>query len=462
MKEYPIEPEINNNDDMYNDIFQRKHSKTVTKKNNVEFLKFRSSKVNRKDNTKIPQIKQDQFRKNSSFHDKKNIFEIRTALYKKKRLSLIGDHSDKKKKNYNNLLHANNDILKGESLSLFSLKKLSESNFDEAFDEDLFSEKTESFNKNNESLIQKNIDLNNSNKHQINKIKTRKIKSDYLLTISILYYSIFLLLAKIITSIKLPEIPPTSIILFLIYFHEIIFSVVFMSIDHIDVTNNFDTKDLYHYLIHIFLEYIKLFLIIKGLRHLRLLSFILIIYLNPLLTSLIILKQKMEEIKRMDRIFIILAIFVIFYQFLFFDKLGAIYSTFLLIMISFTNTRDYKTAINFHVYFLIFGTAIIGVAISSLIMGIQEGNLNISNSQYLCILVLCFAHFFHLYFTVKYIKRKSENVRRKIINAILPIVLVFSYFIFGDKYNYSMYFTVCLSLSAHIYGKIKLEAMDND
>ena len=113
-------------------------------------------------------------------------------------------------------------------------------------------------------------------------------------------------------------------------------------------------------------------------------------------------------------------------------------------------------------YFFIFGISIIGVSISSLVIGILEGDLNISNTQYMCVLILCFAHFFYFYFTDKYLKRKSEDVRRKIIHGILPIAWIYSYLIFKDRYSLSMYFIAFLSISAHIYGKIKLETMDND
>ena len=450
MKECLVEPEITNNEI----IFQRRHSRTVTKKHDIPFPHFPSSKNNRNELAKISQTK---FNKNFSFHEK-NVVDLKKPLSKKKLLNLMENYNDIKKLNSNNMFNANKDIFKRENL----LKKIDESTFEKNFNEDLFSEITDSDNINEESFIKKNISLNNNNGYQINKVKTRKIKSDFYLTISILYYSIFLLMVKILNSTKLPEIPSTSVILFLIYFHQLIFSMIFMSIDHIDVLTNFDTKDLYHYLIHIFLENIKLFLIIKGLKNLNILSFILIIYLNPLLTSLIILKQKMEETKKMDKIFVIIGIFVISYQFLFSNKLGTIYTTLLLIMISFTSTRDYKTTINFHVYFLIFGISIIGVSISSLVMGILEGNLNISIAQYMCVFILCFAHFFYFYFIVKYLKRKSDDVRRKIIHGILPIAWMYSYFIFKDRYSLSMYFIAFLSISSHIYGKIKLETMDND
>ena len=316
MKECLINSENNNNDDTIQNTFQRRHSRTLTKKNRIDFLKFRGGKNEKNEIGKVPQIKQVKFNKNPSFNEIKNNNEVRTVLTKKKRFSVVENFSDKKKFNPNIIYHATNDILKRENLSLYSLKKIGENSPEKSLDEDLFSEKTNSYNTKEDSLIKKNNILNN-NGRQVNKEKIRIVKYDYLLLISILYYSIFLLMAKILNSIKLPEIPSVSIILFLIYFHELILSTIFMSIDHIDVLANFDTKDLYHYLIHIFIEYIKVFLIIRGLRHLSLLSFIVIIYLNPLLTSLIILKQKMEEITKMDKIFAVFGIFVILYHFLF-------------------------------------------------------------------------------------------------------------------------------------------------
>ena len=111
---------------------------------------------------------------------------------------------------------------------------------------------------------------------------------------------------------------------------------------------------------------------------------------------------------------------------------------------------------------MIFGSGIIGVSVSPLLMCVNESNICISIIQYLLIFILCFAHFFYLYFTQKYTKVKAENDGKLMFTFLLPIILMYSFFIFHDKYCFSTYFMLLLSLCSHVYGRVKIETLENE
>lgn len=300
------------------------------------------------------------------------------------------------------------------------------------------------------------------NKNQIFKSNERKQKSNYVLTMSVIYYSIFLLSAKIISIAKLPEIPSTSSILFVFYFNELILSLIFIKIDQIDIIKNISIKDLNYFIIEILLEYIKSFFTISSLKRIPLLPFIVILYLNPILTSHTIIKQRMGTNTKIDKIFYLITALIIIYEFLTFNKLGTIYSTMVLLVVSFGSTRKFKNSAYFHAYYVIFGSGIIGVSFSPLIMSIDGYMFYISSYQFLSIFILCIGHFFYLYFLQKYARSKDNSDKRILFNTILPITLLYSIFIFNDRFNFSFYFIVILSFCSHVYGRMKLDTMENE
>ena len=412
-----------------------------------------------------------------SINPRKFTIDSATPTIKKARLSLAGNKfknilsflQSKKKHDSNNNLYTEGKKNENNFLNIYPIlskkpSKFGDSKETSSIDEDFLSQKSiySKSSKIDESFTRKNTVLIKKNEKLLNKPKIKFIKKTFLLNMSISYYSIFLLCVKLIDKIKLPETPPASAILFIIYFNELLFSFIFMRLDQIDITKNFNTDDLYHFIIEICLEFIKTLLTVKSLQKLPLLSFILILYLNPLITSLIYLKQKMEYTTKVDKVFYIIGSCVIFYEIVAFDRLGVICSTLLLVILSFETARKYKTSTNFHVYYLIFGSSVVGVSVSPLLMCANEGNYYISVIQYLLIFVLCFAHFFCSYFTQKYVKIKMENDGKLMFNIILPIIWMYSYFIFHDRYNYSTYFILFLSLCSHVYGRIKIETLEND
>ena len=387
----------------------------------------------------------------------KKFSNIASFLQAKKKINSINNIFTEGKKNENSSF--------SNFYPLFSRKTSKYDNsIEPSLDEDLLSEKS-IYSKNSineESFSRKNTLAIKKNEKVVNKSKIKNIKRGFLLIMSILYYSIFLLSVKLINTVKIPEIPSTSTILFIIYFNELIFSFVFIRIDQIDIIKNFNTDDLNHFIIEILSEFLKTLLTVKSLEGLPLISFILIPYLYPLVTSFICLKQKMEYTTKIDRIFYLIGFFVIFYELLSFDKLNIIYTILLLFIFSFDSTRRYQTSKNFHVYFLIFGSGIIGVSVSPLLMCVNESNICISIIQYLLIFILCFAHFFYLYFTQKYTKVKAENDGKLMFTFLLPIILMYSFFIFHDKYCFSTYFMLLLSLCSHVYGRVKIETLENE
>ena len=459
----PLTTQIRSSHPLFkNDLKDLNQTKKSSKK--IELSLFSTPKINRYKNIEEP------------LNIRKFTIDSTTATptLKRKRVSLIGNKfknivsflQAKKKINSNNNKYTEGKKNENNFLNVHPLfnKKISkfESSAEFSIDEDFLSEKSIYSKNSDEPLTRKNTLIIKKNEKVFNKTKIKNIKRYFLLNVSISYFSIFLLCIKLINTVKLPEIPSTSTILFIIYFNELVFSLVFMQLDQIDVTKNFNTDDLYHFVIEIILEFFKTLLVVISLQRLPILPFILILHLNPIIISFIILKQKMEYTTKIDRIFYIIIFCVIFYEIILFDELGVLYSTLLLIIISFDASRKYKTAINFHEYFLIFGSGIIGVSVSPLIMSVNSDDFSISTIQYLVIFILSFAHFFFLYFTQKYIKIKSENDGKLMINFILPIIWMYSCFIFHDKYSFSTYFILLLSLCSHVYGRIKIETLENE
>ncbi len=272
----------------------------------------------------------------------------------------------------------------------------------------------------------------------------------------------YLLCCRIVSSIDFPMTPSTSLILFILFFYELLLSMFFLKIDHIDISKSFSQEKISEFIFSILLEFVSVFLILKSLRNLSLLSFVSISYISPILSSHLSLRQKMQIPTKIDRIFYFIAFLIVLIEFTYEDKISTIYSCAFVIIYSFSSAYKMKAARSFHPYVILLGCSFLGVAVSPLLMSFFTLQLNLSLIQYLFIFLLGFSHFFFLYFRHKRRKIKSFNERRSLFNYLLPLSLVYSILILKDKLYFSTYIIAILSILVYLRGNMKLEGLENE
>ena len=239
------------------------------------------------------------------------------------------------------------------------------------------------------------------------KIKEIKIKF-YSLT-SVFYLSLYLLCVKITFKLSMPEIPPLGVSLFIISFNNIIISLLFIKLDQIDFQSIINIKFDNIFFLTIFFNYLKILLLIKSIQHLNLLTFFIIINMTPLIISYILIREKNQSFIVSDYIYYITFIIICLSQFLFNNKISMICVFTLMIINTFTFLANINVIKNYHSYLVDFWTAVLGVAISPLIMSINEDSLNISISQYLLFIIISLTYFLNHYFESKLTKNSLEH-----------------------------------------------------
>ena len=296
-------------------------------------------------------------------------------------------------------------------------------------------------------------------KNNKNKIKTKGIKANFLFIISYIYYSLYLLFLKILLNTSIPEKPPLSTSLFIIFFNNLLLSIIFMKLDHIIVTNNFNYKEIDDYVLKIIINFLKNLLTIKSLEHINLLSLVLIINLSPVVMSFINLRQKNSPNKLIDNVFYTITIIICLYELSYQNTVSVLCSICLMILFGFSSFIEQKTSNNFHSYIIIFGSSVIGISVSQLFIGINTVSLYISLTQYLLFILICFATFLSNYFECKYNKYFNWREQKKFsIIELTVLSIIYSKFILKEKNRYNTPISIVLSLIINIYGKIRINS----
>ena len=288
--------------------------------------------------------------------------------------------------------------------------------------------------------------------------KIKEIKKKFYYLISIFYMSLFLLCLKISLQLSMPKTPALGVSLFIINFNNIIISLLFIKLDQIEFKTFLSIK-FGNILLTIFFNYLKILLLLKSLQHLNLLTFILMINMTPFVISYIIIREKNQSFTVSDSICYIIFIIICLSEFLIHNKISMI-CTFTLMMIN-TFMGKINKIRNFHSYLVYFWSSVIGVAISPLIMSINEDYLNISISQFLLFFIISLTYFLNHYFKSKLTSNVLEQGFQIYSNALIFFLyILYSNFLLRENNYLNSYLFLSLSFFIHIHSKFIIESHD--
>jgi hypothetical protein len=236
-----------------------------------------------------------------------------------------------------------------------------------------------------------------------------------------------------------------------------------MKLDQIDLLELLYFQKYGNLFLKIILNYINIVLTIKSLQYLKLFSFILIINMNPLMKSYIFIKENNKLYKLLDFINYFIFIFIIIIEFIINDKISTLCVIALMIIntiISFSKITSVK---KIHSYIIHFGSSLIGIAISPIIMSANKDNLNLSISQYLLFTMICFAYFLYSYFESKY-SHYSIGQGYQIVSSSITVGLniIYSNFLLKENNYFHSYILLGFSFLIRIYGKLRIEEISNN
>ena len=327
-------------------------------------------------------------------------------------------------------------------------------------------DKSEFFLNNNqdsdEEIPEEKIKLNISKEQKYHKRK-KDIKKKFYLSISVFYFSLYLLCLKILLKLSLPEIPSLGVSSFIINFNNLFISILFMKLDQVNFIEYLYFDKIGNYFIKIIINYIKILLTIRSLYHIKLFSFILILNMSPLLISFFSIRSNYNLYNFSDFFHYFMFIFIIICEFLVHNRTSTLCVIAIMLidtMITFTKITSVKKTI--HPYIIDFGSSLIGIAISPIIMSINADSFLISFSQYLLFTIICFAYFLNHYFELKYACYSLNQGYQIILNAVVAFLyIIYSHFLLKENNHINSYVFLCLSFIIHIYGKLRIDEVSN-
>ena len=297
-------------------------------------------------------------------------------------------------------------------------------------------------------------------KHKGFQVKAKEIKIQFYFIISILYFSLYLLCLKISIYLSIPETPALGVSSFIISFNNLLISLLFMKLDQINFYE-FIKYRLYNYCLKIVFNYIRILLTIRSLQHLNLLSFILMINMSPLIVSYIYKRESNQSFKVSDSIYYFIFIIICLTEFIVNNKLSMLSTFIIMIINSFISLAKINVIRNIHSYLIDFGSSVIGIAISPIIMAINQDILNISFSQYLLFIIICFSYFLNHYFESKF-TRNSLGHGYQIFSILVSftIYIIYSNFLLRENNNLISYLFLILSYIINIHAKLIIQSND--
>lgn len=247
-------------------------------------------------------------------------------------------------------------------------------------------------------------------------IKIQTIKTVFYSCISTLIYDLFLLTTKTLMFHQYTNKPSLSIMVFFLSFYQVLISIILMKINHIDISFNkvFNKAEVDELIIRCFIEFLQNVFTLLSLSNMRLLSAVTIFFLSPIIRAYIVLKQKMDEIKKSDKICYLLSLIVCLI-FLgqdcyvidnenFRDTIkGTLYTIVATVLIALNALTEKKTCNEFHPYVILFVTGLLGVSFAPIMMSAacNEFKVGIGEFVLLCIcgVSLFFSDYYHQKFT---------------------------------------------------------------
>ena len=319
----------------------------------------------------------------------------------------------------------------------------------------------EEYNNNDYNNAFNSISGNENYKHFSKRKKD--IKKGFYLLISIFYLSLYFLCLKISLTLSIPIIPGVGVSTFLINFNILLMSLLFMKLDQVDLLELLYFQKYGNLFLKIIFNYIHIVLTIKSLQYIKLFSFILILNMNPLIKSYIFIKENNKIYNLLDFINYLIFIFIIIIEFIINDKISTLCAITLMIINTIITFSKITSVKNIHSYIIHFGSSLIGIAISPIIMSANKDNLNLSMSQYLLFTMICFAYFLYRYFESKY-SHYSIGQGYQIASSCINIGLniIYSNFLLKENNYFHSYILLGLSFLIHIYAKLRIEEISNN
>ena len=292
-------------------------------------------------------------------------------------------------------------------------------------------------------------------KHKDFQEKVKEIKIKFYVMISLIYFSLHLLCLKISLNLSMPKAPALGVSSFIICFNNLLISVLFMKLDQISF-NQFLKFKIGNFFLKIVINYLRILLTIKSLQHLNLFSFILIINMTPLIISYISIRENNLSFKVSDSVCYVLFLFICLSELIVHNKVS-MFCTFSLMIL---NTFSYLTKINViksvHSYIVEFGSSLIGISISPLIMSVNKDFLNISFSQYILFVIICFTYFLYHYFESKFTRSSLGQGYQIWTNSLIVILyIIYCNFLLRENIHLNSYIFLGLSFIINIHAKLR-------
>jgi hypothetical protein len=187
----------------------------------------------------------------------------------------------------------------------------------------------------------------------------------------------------------------------------------------------------------------------------KLLSFIILINMKPIIISFLNIRESNKSHSYMDIFCYFLFGLICITEFFIENKISIIFTFILIIIDTFDSFAKLNTN-TLHPYLTTFGCSVIGISISPLIMVIRNDLLIISFSQYLLFLIISLAHFLNIYFLSKYIQY-SFGIKFKILSTIIIyfIFIIYSLLLLRENNTWSTYFFFMFSLFINNYAVLR-------
>ena len=299
------------------------------------------------------------------------------------------------------------------------------------------------------------------------------IKSLFLLLCSLMFSSFYYLSLKVNIYTK----PSTSITIFIFGLSQMVISLLFCYIDNIDISldRNFNRNDIDELLLRSFCEFLSNTMMIMTLSAMRIVSAMTVFYLSPIIKTFIVLKQKMDSIKKFDKLcyvfsFVVVIIFILqdFYErnkkenFID-DILGTVLAMITAVLSAVTSLSERKTKNEFHPYIVNFVSGIFAVSTSPILMNIQQCNFtSLSLSDCLLIFVSTVSFFFTCYYRQKYMQSGFLMSKSGVNYIVLGLAYVFSIFVLDEPVTLSDILASIIAMLVNFYSNLRLELSENE
>ena len=362
-------------------------------------------------------------------------------------VSWVNDNNPEKYSTFTNDIYSSKDLSRSFKSSIDEDKSeffLNKKESGEDIEEEDEKDKIE------DSINQKHIDFCK---------KRKEMKKKFYLIISIFYFSLYLLCLKITLKLSMPEIPALGVSSFIISFNTLFISLIFMKLDQVSFKEYLYFEKIGNYFFKIVFNYVRILLTIKSLQHIKLFTFILILNMNPLLVSYISITENNRSFKSSDFFYYFIFLFIVILEFIAYNKISILSVITLMLINTFITFTKITVLKNVHSYIIDFGSSLIGIAISPIIMSLNEDCFNISVSQHILFTIVCFAYFLNHYFESKYAYYYLGQGYQICSHAIIVcLYILYSNFLLREDNTLKSYIILIFSFTVNIYGKFRIEA----